>query len=358
MSDAVTTKSKNVRKKPNKTPRFLLFFLFLIVLVCGAYYYRDGLYHVSTDDAYTDGHVVTVAPNLPAYVAVVRVTDNQRVKAGDVLVELVDQEFIIARDRAVAALALAEAQLAAAKSNLAIAKTSYPAQLAAARAQRDSARANLAKADADLRRQHAVDRRATTKQQIDEASAAQRVAKATLAERETSVRIAALVPENLSVMDAQVKQLAAQVALAKADLDRAELNLSYTKILAPLDGWVTRRAVEQGNYVQPGQALMTIVTPDVWVTANFKESQLANMRRGQTVSIHLDAYPDMILTGKVDSLQMGSGARFSAFPAENATGNFVKILQRIPVKIVITGGLDPDRPLAVGLSVIPTVNIQ
>ena len=159
-------------------------------------------------------------------------------------------------------------------------------------------------------------------------------------------------------MDAQVKQLAAQVALAKADLDRAELNLSYTKILAPLDGWVTRRAVEQGNYVQPGQALMTIVTPDVWVTANFKESQLANMRRGQTVSIHLDAYPDMILTGKVDSLQMGSGARFSAFPAENATGNFVKILQRIPVKIVITGGLDPDRPLAVGLSVIPTVNIQ
>ncbi len=358
MTDAVTTKPKNIRKKSNNGPRILLFILFLVVLGVGAYYYRDGLYHVSTDDAYTDGHVATVAPNLSAYVAVVRVTDNQRVKAGDVMVELVAQEFIIARDRAVAALALAEAQLASAKSNLTIAQTSYPAQLAAARAQRDSARANLAKADADLRRQHAVDRRATTKQQIDEASAAQRVAAAALAEREANVRISALVPENLSVMDAQVKQLAAQVALAKADLDRAELNLSYTKILAPLDGWVTKRAVEQGNYVQPGQALMTIVTPDVWVTANFKESQLANMRRGQTVSIRLDAYPDMTLTGKVDSMQMGSGARFSAFPAENATGNFVKILQRIPVKIVITDGLDPDRPLAVGLSATPTVNIQ
>jgi membrane fusion protein (multidrug efflux system) len=332
--------------------------LFLIIVIVGAYYYRDGLYHVSTDDAYTDGHVVTVAPNLAAYVAVVRVTDNQRVKVGDVLVELVDQEFIIARDRAVAALALAEAQLAAAKSNLTIAQTSYPAQLAVTRAQRDSARANLAKADADLRRQHAVDRRATTKQQIDDAAAAERVAAAEVAEREANVRVSELVPENLDVMDAQVRQLAAQVALAKADLDRAELNLSYTKILAPLDGWVTRRSVEQGNYVQPGQALMTIVTPDVWITANFKESQLANMRRGQTVSIRLDAYPDMTLSGTVDSMQMGTGARFSAFPAENATGNFVKILQRVPVKIVITGGLDPDRPLAVGLSATPTVNIQ
>lgn len=358
MTDAVAPKSKNARKKSSTAPRFFLFVLFIAVVLLGAYFYRDGLYHVSTDDAYTDGHVATVAPNLAAYVAVVRVTDNQRVKAGDVLVELVAQEYIIARDRAVAALALAEAQLAAAKSNLTIARTSYPAQFAAARAQRDSARANLAKADADLRRQEAVDRRATTKQQIDQAAAAQQVAAAALAEREADVRTAALVPENLSVMDAQVKQLAAQVALAKADLDRAELNLSYTKILAPADGWVTRRAVEQGNFVQPGQALMTIVTPDVWVTANFKESQLANMRPGQTVSIRLDAYPDMGLTGKVDSMQMGSGARFSAFPAENATGNFVKILQRIPVKIVITDGLDPDRPLAVGLSATPTVNIR
>ncbi len=155
-----------------------------------------------------------------------------------------------------------------------------------------------------------------------------------------------------------MKQLAAQVALEKADLDRAELNLSYTKIIAPEDGWVTRKAVEPGNYVQPGQALMALVTPDVWITANFKESQLTNMRPGQTVSIRLDAYPDLKLTGRVDSLQMGSGSRFSAFPAENATGNYVKILQRIPVKIVVTGGLDPDQPLPVGLSAVPTVNIR
>jgi membrane fusion protein (multidrug efflux system) len=358
MSDTPQKKTRPARKKSNTGQRIFLFAVVLAIAIAGLYYYYDGLYHVSTDDAYTDGHVITIAPNLSGYVASVHVTDNQKVKAGDILVELVAQDYIIPRDRAVAALALAEAQYAAAKSNYSIAQTTYPAQYAAAKAQRDSARADLDRAEADLRRQNAVDRRATTKQQIDAASAAQRVAAATLAEKEADVRIAALVPENLSVLDAQVKQLAAQVALEKADLDRAELNLSYTKIIAPEDGWVTRKAVEPGNYVQPGQALMALVTPDVWITANFKESQLTNMRPGQTVSIRLDAYPDLKLTGRVDSLQMGSGSRFSAFPAENATGNYVKILQRIPVKIVVTGGLDPDQPLPVGLSAVPTVNIR
>ena len=358
MSDATTPKSRGSKKKSNTGPRLILLLVIVSLLSAGAYYYYDGLYHVSTDDAYTDGHIVTIAPNLGAYVDVVHVRDNQRVKAGDILVELVSQEYIIARDRAVAALALAEAQLAAAKSNLTIAKTSYPAQFAAAKAERDSARASLDRAEADFRRQMAVDRRATTKQQIDAAAAGERTAAATLAEKEAAVRTSALVPENLSVIDAQVKQLAAQVALAKADLDHAELNLSYTKIIAPQDGWVTKRAVEPGNYVQPGQALMALVTPDVWITANFKESQLDNMRPGQSVSIRLDAYPELSLTGKVDSIQMGSGSRFTAFPAENATGNFVKILQRVPVKILVTGGIDPNQPLPIGLSAVPTVNIR
>ena len=127
--------------------------------------------------------------------------------------------------------------------------------------------------------------------------------------------------------------------------------------MAPQDGWITKRNVEQGNYVQAGQSILSIVTPDIWVTANFKESQLDRMRPGQPVDIGIDAYPHLKLTGHVDSIQLGSGSRFTAFPAENATGNFVKIVQRVPVKIAIDHGLDPDLPLPLGVSAVPTVQL-
>ena len=157
---------------------------------------------------------------------------------------------------------------------------------------------------------------------------------------------------------AQVTQLEAQVALAHARLDQAELNLSWTKVTAPMDGWITKRNVEKGNYAQAGQAILALVTPDIWITANFKESQLNHMRPGQKVDIRVDAYPDLALTGHVDSIQRGSGSRFTAFPAENATGNFVKVVQRVPVKIVIDSGLDANRPLPLGLSVDPIVRLK
>ena len=143
-------------------------------------------------------------------------------------------------------------------------------------------------------------------------------------------------------------QLEAQVALAQAQLAQAELNLEWTKVRAPQDGWVTKRNVDKGNYVQVGQSVMALVTPDVWVTANFKEDQLDRMRPGDRVDIDVDAFPDLHLEGHVDSIQLGSGSRFSAFPAENATGNFVKIVQRVPVKIVIDSGLDPNHAAAAG----------
>src|SRR5262249_18067681 len=135
------------------------------------------------------------------------------------------------------------------------------------------------------------------------------------------------------------------------------LNLSWTKVAAPQDGWITKRNVEQGNYVQAGQAVLSIVTPDIWITANFKESQLDRMRAGQKVDISVDAHPNLKLTGHVDSVQLGSGSRFTPFPPENATGNFVKIVQRVPVKILIDNGLDPGFPLPLGLSVVPTVHL-
>ncbi len=148
------------------------------------------------------------------------------------------------------------------------------------------------------------------------------------------------------------------MALAHARLDQAALELSWTKVTAPQDGWVTKRNVEMGNYVQAGQAVMALVTPDVWITANFKESQLDRMRVGQKVDISVDAYPDLKLTGHVDSIQRGSGSRFTAFPAENATGNFVKVVQRVPVKIVIDSGLEPGLALPLGVSVEPTVRLK
>ncbi len=171
------------------------------------------------------------------------------------------------------------------------------------------------------------------------------------------MRQAELVPQYIGQAEAQVKQLEAQVALARAQLEQAELNLSWTKVTAPQDGWITKRNVEQGNYVQAGQSIFSIVTPDIWITANFKESQLDRMRPGEKVDISVDAYPDLKLTGHVDSVQLGSGSRFTAFPPENATGNFVKIVQRIPVKIVIDSGMDPNLPLPLGLSVVPTVRL-
>jgi len=149
------------------------------------------------------------------------------------------------------------------------------------------------------------------------------------------------------------------VAQARAQLQTAELNLSYTEVRAPFDGYVTKRNVQNGTLVQAGSALCSIVSPDIWVVANFKESQLERMRPGDKVEISVDAFPDLELQGHVESIQQGSGSRFSAFPAENATGNFVKIVQRVPVKIVIDKGLENwNQPLPLGLSVEPEVTVE
>jgi membrane fusion protein (multidrug efflux system) len=166
------------------------------------------------------------------------------------------------------------------------------------------------------------------------------------------------VPQRIGETDAQVGQLKGQIEQAQGRLDQANLNLSWTLVKAPQDGWITKRNVEAGNYVTAGQQIFSIVAPEVWITANFKESQLADMRKGQPVRITVDAYPALDLRGHVDSIQLGSGSKFTAFPPENATGNFVKVVQRVPVKIVIDSGLNPDVPLPLGISVEPTVTVR
>jgi membrane fusion protein (multidrug efflux system) len=335
----------------------LLFVLLAGGLVSTGYWYMT-LDLESTDDAYTDGQSITIAPQVAGTVVTLAVTDNQRVKAGDTLIQIDPRSYAAARDAAAATVQVAEAQLNNARLKLQTTRIEFPARLAGAQAQLDAAQAMRFKADADARRQLALPRQATTQQDIDTATAARRNAEAQVAQAQAALQQADMVREYIAESEAQVTELEAQVTLARARLDRAALDLSWTKVTAPQDGWVTKRNVEQGNYVQAGQAIMALVTPDIWITANFKESQLDRMRVGQPVDIRVDAYPDLKLTGHVDSIQRGSGARFTAFPAENATGNFVKVVQRVPVKIVIDSGLPQDLPLPLGASVEPTVRLK
>ena len=286
------------------------------------------------------------------------VTDNQRVKAGQTLIEIDPRAYAAARDQASANLEVAEAELADGRIRLETARIEYPARFASAQAQLAAAEAARARAEADYRRQAGMPRQATTQEAIDAATAARLGAAAQVEQAQAALRQADTVSQSIAEAEANVRQLAGKVALAKAALEQAMLNLSWTKLVAPQDGWITKRNVEAGTYVQPGQSIFSIVTPEVWVTANFKESDLHRIRPGEPVDIGVDGWPGLHLRGHVDSIQLGSGSRFTAFPPENATGNFVKIVQRVPVKIVIDSGMDPDHPLPLGVSVVPTIRLR
>ncbi|HEY6456091.1 MAG TPA: HlyD family secretion protein [Steroidobacteraceae bacterium] len=310
----------------------------------------------STDDAFIDGRAVAVAAKIGGYVRELAVNDNQRVGAGDLLLSIDPRDYRNALDAALGQEAQVSAQLDVARLNLQVARTAQPADLISARATLSAARANYVKARADLERERRVDARATTQSQIDAANAQERSAAMEVRDAQARVNTAGLAPQNIAIAESQMRALQAQLAAADAQAQQAQLNVSYTELRALQAGRVTRRNVERGDFVQPGQTLLELVTPEVWVTANFKENQLTHMRPGQPVSIRVDAYPKLRLRGHVDSVQMGSGSRFSAFPAENATGNFVKIVQRVPVKILIDSGLPADQALPLGLSVEPTVD--
>ena len=345
-------------KKNSRLPLIILAIVVVLGAIAGGIYWYLHRNQIETDDAYTEGNAVLIAPQVNGYVTVLAITDNQFVHKGDLLVQIDTRPYAAARDQAQSQVLAAQAQLDNAKANLDLAKATFPARLHQAEAQREQARAEQAKAQEDLKRQRSVDPRATTQQAIDAAVAAARSADATAGSQQANVEINRPVPLNIAVVATQVQQAQAQVAQAQAQLEQADLNVAYTHVVAPQDGWVTRRNVEMGNYLQPGTQIMALVTPEVWVTANFKETELNRMRPGQRVTFSVDAYPGLKLRGHVNSIQHGSGSRFSAFPAENATGNYVKIVQRVPVKLVIDEGLDPSQSLPLGLSVEPTVYFE
>lgn len=351
-------KDGDEHKGPGKKPLIILGVIVIVVAIVALVWWLMTRNQQTTDDAFTDGNAVTIAPKVSGYVQTLFVNDNTRVKKDAVLLQIDPRDFIAARDQAAAQLGLAQAQLESAKANLEIARVQYPAQRAQAVAQRESAEANLMQTQLALNRQHAVDPRATSAQNVDTATAQQRSARASVASAQAQVRVASLVDQNVRLAETAVHEREQQVRQALAQLEQAELNLSYTVVRAPSDGFVTRRNVQQGTLLQAGQSVFSLVTPDVWITANFKESQLVRMRIGDDVDIEVDAYPELALHGHVESIQQGTGSRFSAFPAENATGNYVKIVQRVPVKIVIDRGLDPNRPLPLGLSVEPKVYLK
>jgi membrane fusion protein (multidrug efflux system) len=341
----------------------------------------------STDDAQIDGHLDPISARISGTVLRVLHDENELVQAGTLLVELDSKDYEVALERARADLADAEANATAAQVGVPLTTTTSSSQLAAADAavnaaekEVDSAKSRVQEADAnytkaadDLKRfQQLVQKDEVSRQQYDSAVAAATAARATLdsaksmvanaesraAQARAQAASAHTVPEQVRVTKARATAAAAEVQRARAAVALAELNLQYTKILAPVSGILSKRNVEPGQVVQPGQPLFSIVNlDDIWVTANFKETQLKNMRVGQKVTIHVDAY-GRDYSGTVESISGATGARFSLLPPENATGNYVKVVQRVPVRIRFDKGQDPNHVLRPGLSVVPTVYVK
>ncbi|WP_241617942.1 HlyD family secretion protein [Rosenbergiella epipactidis] len=360
--DAQSTENENndapPRKRPGKKPLIILAIIAIIILCVAVVFWLMNRGIESTDDAFTDGNAATIAPKTSGYVINLNVKDNQFVHQGDLLVVIDPRDATAQREQAQAQLGSAQAQLQQAQAQYQLAKVQYPAQLHQALADQAKAKANLANAQSVYQRQHGVDPRATTQSNIDSATSQYRAAQADYQQAQAQVEIASQVPLQLHQQETAIAARQQQVAQAEAQLATAKLNLSYTEVRAPYDGYVTKRNVQVGSLVQAGTALFSLVSPQIWVTANYKESQLEHMHPGNKVTVSVDAWPDLKLEGHVDSIQMGSGSHFSAFPAENATGNFVKIVQRVPVKIIIDKGLDPRHPLPLGLSVEPEVHVD
>jgi len=320
--------------KPGSSRRTIFIIMGVVLLGLAGVGVRRWIYsftHVSTDNAQVDGHIVPILPKVGGYVLEVRTDENRSVKAGDTLVVLDDRDYQ-------ARLAQAEADLA-----VALAGVSNRARVGQAEAQVAQMQANAGKAHADLERiKPLAEQEIMPKQALDAAEAAARAADAALAAAQ-----AALLGAD------------ARVAAARAARDQAALNLSYTRITAPAEGVVSKKTVELGQLVQPGQPLMSLVPlSDVWVTANLKETQTANVTPGDPVDFTVDAYGGRHFSGHVESLAPATGARFSLLPPDNATGNFTKVVQRLPVRIRLDGKNDPARPLRPGMSVAVTITTK
>lgn len=324
-----------------------------IVAIAFFFLYHPG--EEDTDDAQIVAHVIPLMPKVSGYVLKVNIDDNMHVKKGDVLVEIDPKDFEISVNKAKAALEAAKARMEGSHASLKTTQTTSATVLASAEAAVRAAEANLQRASNDVKRLKNIGNEFVSRKQMDEAIASERDAASKLTDARAQLKTAATAPNDVLVAESSVSTLEANLAEAQAELETAERDLENTKIYASEDGTISNKAIEVGGYIQAGQKMAALVTPERWVVANFKETQLKKVLPGADVDIHVDAYPKLQLKGKVDSIQQGTGAVFSAFPPQNATGNYVKIVQRVPVKIKIVSELPPDVVLGPGMSVVPTV---
>ncbi|MFP5203860.1 MAG: HlyD family efflux transporter periplasmic adaptor subunit [Acidobacteriota bacterium] len=377
-------------------------FVVLVVLIAGAvglWYHYSQI--ASTDDAEIEGYLHPISARVPGYVTKVTVDDTQYVEKGTVLVQLDPTDYQVAVELAKAHLAQAQAQASAAMGGVPITSVSTQSHVNSAEADVQGAQAGILAAEKQFQQAEArltqteannvkiqddleryrqlIGKREISQQQYDEAVAASKSSAAAVTEAQAGVaaadqqvtqarsrmqdaqaelRSAHTRPEQMQVTRANAQAAAAAVEEAEAQLHRAELDLQYTTIVAPADGIVGKRTAVAGQNVAPGQTLMTIVpTREIWVTANFKETELRGMRPGQSVRIHVDS-TDRDYTGKIQGIAGATGVQFSLLPPENATGNYVKVVQRVPVRIVFDPGQDPNHQLQVGLSVEPSVRLH
>jgi membrane fusion protein, multidrug efflux system len=325
--------------------------LILAMVAGGTWYWLSTRNFVTTDDAFVDAYTTQVAPRVAGQVTKLMFADNDHVAAGQTLLLIDPRDFEAKLDQAKAQQASAEASLSQAQAQVAVQQASIDQAQANVRV----AEADMLQARQDYDRYQKIASGAVSRQQVEAATATFHSAEAKLDANRQMVGGA-----QAQARAAQAQVLAAQASLqqAAASTQTAELQLSYCTIVAPEAGIVTHRTASAGNYVNAGQALFALVQDDRWVTANFKETQLAAIRPGQDVDIVIDAVPSITFHGKVDSFQGGTGTAFSVLPAENATGNYVKIVQRLPVKIVFDDPRLKDYELAPGMSVTPSVRVR
>jgi membrane fusion protein, multidrug efflux system len=340
--------------------------LVLVLAVVGLYFFAQSMSYESTDDAFIDGHITNVAPKIAGRIDKVFINDNQLVKKGDPIVEIDPRDYDAQLRQKQAALESTKAQATAAQAGVdqQIARVkSLQATLDQDKADQRSSEAQADQIADNLRRQQDLyDHHVVSIQDLTNARDSNRSAEANV----DSAKMKVLSAEaGIAAGQAEVRTFAAllQYVLAQeleneANVETAQLNDSYTKVFAPESGRVTRKSVELGDYVQVGQNLLALIPSNIWVTANFKENQLRLMRPSQPVEIKVDALGGKTFKGHVDSIQMGSGAAFSLLPPENATGNYVKVVQRVPVKILFDSIPDAGLPLGPGESVLPTVKVQ
>ncbi|MDR2305993.1 MAG: HlyD family secretion protein [Paucimonas sp.] len=341
---------------PAQLKRRLLIFITLVLLVGLAFlahWYFKGRFYESTDNAYVQGEITRISSQLGARIEQVRAQDNQHVNQGDLLVRLEAADFELALERARATLATREAERVQAQSRL----TQQGSLIAAGQAQVAANQATLDRSQLDLNRAQALRKPGfVSEERVTTLSAESHVARSQVDKAQADLKGQR---QQVDALTAELKRLDAQIANARADLAQAELNLTRCEIHAPISGTIGQRSARNGQVVQAGAYLLSIVPDqDIWVQANFKETQIGKMRPGQRAELLFDSYPDTPIEGRVDSLFAASGAQFSLLPPDNATGNFTKVVQRIPVKLTFT----TDNPLRghvrPGMSVTATVDLR